>query len=85
MKVCEFSTFWQLFVNPAVSEHVSRAVMMVVNARDSVGACDSKTAHNGALFSCPVQYGVSRVTGELAVLEVTGRCKIASLEVGRVV
>ena len=66
-------------MNPANSERILKAVKMVVDAGDSIRACDSKTARNNALFSCTVAAGG---TGELAVKDGFGGCKMASLGVG---
>lgn len=52
---------------------------MPVGAGDSTGSCDSKTARNFVLFSCTV---AAEGTGELAVKDGLGNCKVASLGVG---
>jgi len=56
---------------------------MVVGTEDSVGSCDSKTAHNNALFSCPVRYGVGASCSELAVVVSVRGLETASLGVCR--
>jgi hypothetical protein len=70
----DFSMFWCFSIKPAVSVRILRSVVMVVDARDSVDGCDSKTAPNSSLFSCPVGY----VGDELAVVEHVSGCKITS-------
>ena len=55
---------------------------MVVDAGDSIDACDSKTARNSALFSCLLGY---RVGDELAVVMGIGGCETMLLGVGGLV
>lgn len=52
---------------------------MLIGARDSVDACDSKTARNSALFSCPMPTVSCESCGELALVERVGGLKTASL------
>lgn len=68
-------------MQPAVSERVSKLVMTLVCNGDSIGACNSKTACNSALFLSSVTGGC----GELAVVEGIGGRKTASLGVCRLV
>lgn len=82
LKIGGFSIFWRFFVNPAVLECVSRMETVVVDASDSLGACDSKTSRGNALFSCIVLVLLPGDWDELAVVEMVGGCKIASLGVG---
>ena len=42
--------FWWIFVNLADSEHILRAGTILVDARDSIDACDLKTTRNNTLF-----------------------------------
>ena len=58
---------------------VLRSVTEGVDARDSVGACDSKTAHDNTFFPSLLSAGDC---GELAVEGGFGDCKMASLGVG---
>lgn len=51
VKMGVFSCLLRFFAKSAVSERVLRAGTMVVCSVDSLGACDSKTAHNNTLFS----------------------------------
>ena len=69
-------------MNPAVSEDVSRPETMVVDARDSPGACDSKAARKRALFSCPEAVGCTGDCDVLAVEERVEGCEMGSLKVG---
>lgn len=55
---------------------------MALDARDSVGACESKTARNGALFSCSVFAGDCDV---LAVIGHVGSCEMTLLGFGGLV
>ena len=48
----DFSMSWRFFVNPASSGHILRPDTMDINAGDSTGACNSKTACNNTLFLC---------------------------------
>ena len=50
MKIGDFSVFLCFFTKTAASECVLTVGAMVVGTVDSIGGCDSKTAHNGALF-----------------------------------
>ena len=68
VKISDFSVFWWFSMELTDSELVSRAVTMLIGAGDTVGGCDSKTARNGALFSCLVGYGVIGVGDELSVV-----------------
>ena len=58
-------------MNLADSEHILRAGTMVVDARDSIDACDLKTTRNNALFSSPVAAGRS-ASDELRVISKVG-------------
>jgi hypothetical protein len=72
-------------MNPAVSERVLRAVVTVVDARDSIGVCVLKMARNNTLFSCPE---AAEGCGEVAVVVEDGALvgrKTPSLGVGRLV
>ena len=51
VKMGVFSSFLRFYAKLAASERVLRAETMVVYSVDSLGACDSKTAHNNTLFS----------------------------------
>jgi sugar (pentulose or hexulose) kinase len=82
VKIDVFSIFWCFFMKPAVAERVSRAVTMVVGAGEPIGACDSKTARNNALFSCPVTAGGCDV---LAVVVGVGGCETTLLGVSRLI
>lgn len=62
----------------AVAGSVSKAVAVAIGTRGSVGACDSKTARDNALFSCSL---TARECDVLAVEEGVGGCKMASLGV----
>jgi hypothetical protein len=70
-------------VNPAISEHVSKSVTMVVGTGDSVDACASKKTRKNMPFLCSV---TAVTSDELAVLLSVGAfwgCETTSLEVGR--
>ena len=68
-------------MKPAVAGCVSKLEITLVCTGDSIGACDSKTACNSALFPSSVTGGC----GELAVVEGIGGRKQASLGVCRLV
>ena len=57
-----FSTFWLFSVKPVDAEHVLRAETMVLDAGDCIGARDSKTVRNSALFSSPVAGGCDELS-----------------------
>jgi len=65
----------------AVSERVSKAVVVAVCLGNSIGTCDSKTARNGALFSSVMSAGSCVCCDELALVEMVGGCKTAALGV----
>jgi hypothetical protein len=67
------------------SERVLRVVRVEVGSRDSVGASNSKTAPDRALFPCPVGYGDNGVGDELAVVRNVGAGKRTSLGAVRLV
>lgn len=70
-----------MFVNPVVSECVSKTDTLVVDTGNSVGAFDSQTARNGALFLCPVGDEVGDELAELVAVGSAGDRKIASIRV----
>jgi hypothetical protein len=72
-------------MNSAVSEGVSRSVIMEAGTGDPVGACDSKTARKNTLFPCLVGLLGYRMGDELAVVGNVGGCKKTSLGVGELV
>lgn len=79
VKMGDFSTFSCFSVKLDVAECISGAVTMVACAGDFVGGSDSKTAHESALFSCPMLAGGCESCGELALVERVGGCKTLSL------
>lgn len=81
LKIGDFSTFWCLFMKPSDAERVLMAPMMMVGSRDSLGACDSKTARKSALFLCPVLDGSCGFCSELAVVLGDGGCETTLLRV----
>jgi hypothetical protein len=82
VKMGDISIFWWFLVKPGTNWCVSRAVAMLVSAGDSVCGCDSKSAHESALFWCSVRCGVS---GELATVGRVMRCEMTSLGVWELV
>ena len=63
LRMGDFLTFLHFFVKLGVTGHISRDVMVLVGAGDSVGACVLKTVCSNTLFSCPMSAGGC---GELA-------------------
>ena len=57
VEIADFPMFWWFFMKKAVSERVSKAVVVVVCLGNSIGTCDLKTARNGALFSSVMSAG----------------------------
>lgn len=72
-------------MNSTDSGCVLSAVTIEACTGDSLCGCDSKMAHNGALFLCPLLAGGCDICGELAPLGGVGGLETTSSGVGGLV